>query len=299
MTYAVEPVVDYIRTLQKRFIKELCAVDSGLTFVGERIEGERGVSRPRVAEGGHHFDKVAVQFTHSIGQRLPPAATERKPELANTPFQATAISWIFHPKNPYVPTTHGNLRFFIAGTEDAQQCWFGGGIDLTPYYGFESDAVHWHSEAKKACTPFGDDLYQQFKAQCDEYFYLPHRKETRGVGGLFFEDWNTGDFEADFALVRSVGDHFIPAYFPIFQKRHTMPYGEREQHHQEVRRGRYVEFNLLYDRGTKYGLQSGRRVESVLASMPSLSRWTYQYTPEPNSPEANIQAFLVPRDWLG
>lgn len=298
MTYAVEPVVEYIRTLQERFIAELCTVDSALTFVGDAIQSERGTSRPRVAEGGHHFDKVAVQFTHSIGQRLPPAATERKPELANTPFQAVAISWIFHPKNPYVPTTHGNLRFFIAGAEGAQQCWFGGGFDLTPYYGFETDAVHWHSQAKAACDPFGPTLYPKFKKQCDEYFYLPHRQETRGVGGLFFEDWNTGDFEKDFAMVRSIGDHFIPAFFPIFQKRHTMPYGEREQHHQEVRRGRYVEFNLLYDRGTKYGLQSGRRVESVLASMPAVSRWTYHYTPEPGSPEDNLRKFLIARDWL-
>jgi coproporphyrinogen III oxidase len=298
MTYAVEPVVAYIRTLQERFIEKLCQVDTGLTFVGDPIESPKGISRPRVAEGGNHFDKVAVQFTHSIGQRLPPAATERKPELANTPFQAAAISWIFHPKNPYVPTTHGNLRFFIAGEKESEQCWFGGGFDLTPYYGFESDAVHWHTEARNACMPFGQDIYPKFKRQCDEYFYLPHRKETRGVGGLFFEDWNTGDFEQDFALVRSIGDHFIPAFFPIFERRHTMPYGKREMHHQEVRRGRYVEFNLLYDRGTKYGLQSGRRVESVLASMPAVSRWTYNYTPPAESPESKLQEFLVARDWL-
>ena len=177
MTYAVEPVVDYIRTLQERFIEELCKVDNGLTFVGDVIEGERGTSRPRVAEGGLHFDKVAVQFTHSIGQRLPPAATERKPELANTPFQAAAISWIFHPKNPYVPTTHGNLRFFIAGSEDAQQCWFGGGIDLTPYYGFRVGCDSLAFRSKKACDPFGDGIYPQFKKQCDEYFYLPHVKK--------------------------------------------------------------------------------------------------------------------------
>ncbi len=298
MGHDVKPVVEYIRTLQQQFIERLLTVDSALVFQGEKQESARGVSKPRVAEGGDHFDKVAVQFTHSIGQRLPPAATERKPELANTPFQAVAISWIFHPKNPYVPTTHGNLRFFIAGEQGREQWWFGGGFDLTPYYGFESDAIHWHTQAKKACVPFGANLYPQFKKQCDDYFYLPHRQETRGVGGLFFEDWNTGDFDSDFAMVRSVGDHFIPAFFPIFEKRHTMPFGEREQHHQEIRRGRYVEFNLLYDRGTKYGLQSGRRVESVLASMPAVSRWTYHYTPPEGSPEAKLQQFLVARDWL-
>lgn len=298
MGHTVEPVVDYIRTLQERFLTELKRVDSGLEFKGDMMEGPRGTSRPRVAESGIHFDKVAVQFTHSIGQKLPPAATERKPELANTPFQAVAISWIFHPKNPYVPTTHGNLRFFIAGEAGAEQWWFGGGFDLTPYYGFESDAVHWHTHAKKACDPFGAELYPKFKKQCDEYFYLPHRKETRGVGGLFFEDWNTGNFEQDFALVQSVGNHFIPAFFPIFERRHTMTFGPKEQEHQEIRRGRYVEFNLLYDRGTKYGLQSGRRVESVLASMPAVSRWTYKYTPSEGSPEAELEKFLVPREWL-
>ena len=298
MGQSVEPVVMYIRTLQERFLQQLQSVDPDLIFKGDLIEGTRGTSRPRVAEGGTYFDKVAVQFTHSIGQRLPPAATERKPELANTPFQAVAISWIFHPKNPYVPTTHGNLRFFIAGEQGSEQWWFGGGFDLTPYYGFEKDAIHWHTQAKKACDPFGVNLYPRFKLQCDEYFFLPHRSETRGVGGLFFEDWNTGNFEKDFALVKSVGDHFIPGFFPIFERRNPMPYGERELYHQTVRRGRYVEFNLLYDRGTKYGLQSGRRVESVLASMPPMSRWTYKYRPEPTSPEATLQDFLRPREWI-
>ena len=241
---------------------------------------------------------MAVQFTHSIGQRLPPAATKRKPELANQPFQAVAISWIFHPRNPYVPTTHGNLRLFIAGEEDIQSWWFGGGFDLTPYYGFEEDAVHWHTQAKKACDSIDQKLYPTFKKQCDEYFYLPHRSETRGVGGLFFEDWNTGNFTNDLELLKSVGNHFIPAYFPIFERRNSMPYGERERDHQSVRRGRYVEFNLLYDRGTKYGLQSGRRVESVLASMPPIAHWEYMHDPPEDSPEANIIQFLRPRDWL-
>lgn len=298
MTASISDVVDYLSNLQRTYIETLRSYDPQLTFQGDLHQGPRGTSRPRVAANGMYFEKLAVQFTHSIGERLPPAATERKPELANTPFQAVAISWIFHPKNPYVPTTHGNLRFFIAGTPGKESWWFGGGFDLTPYYGFKEDAIHWHNTAKQACAPFGEALYPRFKKQCDEYFYLPHRNETRGVGGLFFEDWNTGNFEQDFALVRSVGDHFIPAFFHIFETRNPMPYGDREREHQSVRRGRYAEFNLIYDRGTKYGLQSGRRVESVLASMPPIAKWEYKHSPVEGSPEAELLEFLKPRDWL-
>ncbi len=298
MSVSVQPVVDYLAQLQEKYIQHLQHIDAGLIFQGELHSGPRGTSKPRVASDGQHFEKAAVQFTHSIGQELPPAATKRKPYLARKPFQAVAISWILHPKNPYAPTTHGNLRFFIAGEKDMETWWFGGGFDLTPYYGFEEDAIHWHTQAKKSCDAIDKALYPRFKKQCDEYFSLPHRSETRGVGGLFFEDWNTGNFLNDLALLKSVGNHFIPAYFPIFERRNPMPYGDRERDHQSVRRGRYVEFNLLYDRGTKYGLQSGRRVESVLASMPPKASWEYMYKPPEDSPEANILSFLKPRDWI-
>lgn len=298
MQASISDVVDYLSNLQQKYINTVQSYDPQLKFQGELHQGPRGTSRPRVAANGMYFEKLAVQFTHSIGERLPPAATERKPELANTPFQAVAVSWIFHPRNPYVPTTHGNLRFFIAGLPGQESWWFGGGFDLTPYYGFKEDAIHWHTTAKQACAPFGESLYPKFKKQCDEYFYLPHRQETRGVGGLFFEDWNTGDFKQDFALIQSVGNHFIPAFFHIFETRNPMPYGEREREHQSVRRGRYAEFNLIYDRGTKYGLQSGRRVESVLASMPPVAKWEYQHQPNEGSPESELLEFLKPRDWL-
>ena len=293
----IQEVIDYLSNLQHHLLSTLQTEDPLLVVEGDIQENERGVSRPQVCSKGKYIAKAAVQFTHSIGQRLPPAATERKPELAHKPFQAVAVSWIFHPHNPYVPTTHGNLRFFIAGEENPTW-WFGGGFDLTPFYAFREDVVHWHSIAKKACDAFGQDIYPKFKQQCDEYFYLPHRKECRGVGGLFFEDRNTGNFIEDFALTKSIGDHFTEGYMPIFHKRKDMPYGEQELEHQKIRRGRYVEFNLLYDRGTKYGLQSGRRVEAVLASMPPIAHWEYEHTPIPNTPEADLVNFLQPQNWL-
>ena len=287
-------VLEFLTELQQQLIGTLQSYDGSLEFQGLEEKSERGTSRPRVASKGLHFSKAAAQFSHSIGKALPPAATERKPFLANKPFQAVAVSWIFHPNNPYVPTTHGNIRFFEAG----EHWWFGGGFDLTPFYPFLEDAVHWHQTAKNACQPFGDHIYPLFKRQCDEYFYLPHRQETRGIGGLFFEDWNHNHFEQDFALVQSIANHFIPAYFPIFEKRFETPFGPREKEHQEIRRGRYVEFNLLYDRGTKYGLQSGRRIESVLASMPAIARWEYEHTPPQGSPENQLLDFLKARDWI-
>ena len=211
------------------------------------------------------------------------------------------MSLIVHPLNPYVPTTHANLRFFIAGEGGAEPVWwFGGGWDLTPYYGFEDDAVHWHRTARAACEPFGDDLHQELKQRCDEYFYLRHRQEPRGIGGLFFDDFDQPDFAGSFAFLRSVGEHFLPAYLPIVQRRRNHPYGERQRNFQLYRRGRYVEFNLLYDRGTRFGLQASGRVESILASLPPLVRWRYDWTPEPGSPEEVLyRDFLVPRDWLG
>ncbi len=235
-----------------------------------------------------------MQFTHSRGPALPPAATARNPELAGHGFQATAISLIVHPRNPYAPTTHANLRFFMIEA-DTPVWYFGGGFDLTPYYGFEDDARHWHRTAAAAVGVH----YPTMKAACDQYFHLPHRGECRGIGGLFFDDWTTDGFDASFALTRSVGDHFLPAYEPILRRRIDLPYAERERDWQLYRRGRYVEFNLVIDRGTQYGLQSGRRVESVLASLPPLVRWQYNLQPEPGSEEARLYTdFLPPRDWL-
>ena len=230
---------------------------------------------------------------------MPPAATERRPELAGRSFEAASLSLIVHPRNPHAPTSHMNLRMFIAGADAADPVWwFGGGFDLTPYYPTEEDAIAWHRAAKAACDPFGPELYARFKKTCDEYFYLPHRGETRGVGGLFFDDLDIGGFEQTFALLRSVGEHYLRGYVPILERRKATPYGDRERDFQLYRRGRYAEFNLIYDRGTKYGLQSGRRVESVLASLPPLAAWKYAYTPEPGSPEAVLESFLKPRDWL-
>jgi coproporphyrinogen III oxidase len=292
---SVTPVRDYFMSLQDRIVSTLEALDGKTRFRREEIPGPQGaLSRPRVLEGGPRVEKAAVQFTHSLGDSLPPAATERNPHLAGQGFQATAISLIVHPRNPYVPTTHANLRFFIVEAEEP--IWyFGGGFDLTPYYGFEEDAVRWHEQARAAAG----EHYAALKQACDEYFYLPHRCECRGIGGLFFDDWTHGGFDASFAFCRSIGDHFLPAYQPIFERRVETPYGERERDWQLYRRGRYAEFNLAIDRGTKYGLQSGRRVESVLASLPPLAAWKYDYRPEPGSEEARLYSdFLPPRDWL-
>lgn len=295
MNAAIEPVRDYFMSLQDRIVAALEAVDGDARFLREELPGPGGtLSRPRVLEGGHHIEKAAVQFTHSRGPALPPAATARNPELAGHGFQATAISLIVHPRNPYAPTTHANLRFFLIEA-DTPVWYFGGGFDLTPYYGFEDDARHWHRTAATAVGPH----YPGMKAACDQYFHLPHRGECRGIGGLFFDDWTTDGFDGAFALTRSVGDHFLPAYEPILRRRIDLPYGERERDWQLYRRGRYVEFNLVIDRGTQYGLQSGRRVESVLASLPPLVRWQYNLQPEPGSEEARLYTdFLPPRDWL-
>lgn len=295
MTPDIAPVRTYFMALQDRIVEALERLDGEARFRREELPGEGGaLSRPRVLENGPHIEKAAVQFTHSRGASLPPAATARNPQLAGHGFQATAISLIVHPRNPYVPTTHANLRFFLVEADDPVW-YFGGGFDLTPYYGFEEDAVHWHTQARAAA---GDD-YPALKKTCDEYFYLPHRGECRGIGGLFFDDWTEGGFEASFAFTRAVGDHFLPAYQPIFERRMHTAYGERERDWQLYRRGRYAEFNLAIDRGTQYGLQSGRRVESVLASLPPLVAWKYNYHPEPGSAEARLYSdFLPPRDWV-
>lgn len=295
MPITIEPVRDYFMQLQDQIVAGLEGLDGEASFLREEIPGPGGaLSRPRVLADGPHIEKAAVQFTHSIGPSLPPAATERNPELAGHGFQAAAISLIVHPRNPYVPTTHANLRFFMVDADDPVW-YFGGGFDLTPYYGFEEDCVHWHQQAKAAAGAH----YARMKADCDEYFYLSHRQECRGIGGVFFDDWTEGGYDASFALTRGVGDHFLPAYAHIFEKRMHTPYGERERDWQLFRRGRYAEFNLVIDRGTKYGLQSGRRVESVLASLPPVVVWKYNYQPEPGTPEAALLTdFLPPRDWL-
>jgi coproporphyrinogen III oxidase len=286
----------YLLELQDRICAALEREDPGARFAGQRIESEIGLAQPRVLEGGALLEKAAVHFTHSRGAQLPPAATERRPALAGRPFEAIALSLIVHPRNPYVPTSHANLRFFDV---EGGSWWFGGGFDLTPYYGFAEDAVHWHRVARGACAPFGAELYPALKRACDEYFFLAHRGEPRGIGGLFFDDLDAGGFERCFAFARSVGDAYLDAYLPIVQRRKSLVWGERERSFQLYRRGRYAEFNLAIDRGTRYGLQSGRRIESVLASLPPLAAWRYDWRPEPGTPEAQLESeFLRPRDWL-
>ena len=246
------------------------------------------------------FEKAGINFSHVHGGQLPASATAQRPELAGRSFEALGVSLVIHPRNPYIPTSHANVRFFIAQKENAAPVWwFGGGFDLTPYYGFEEDAVHWHQTARQACDPFGTDTYPRYKKWCDDYFYLKHRAEPRGIGGLFFDDLNEPDFENSFAFMRSVGDHYIPAYTPIVEKRRDHPYGERERDFQLYRRGRYVEFNLVYDRGTLFGLQTGGRTESILMSLPPVVKWRYDWQPEAGSPEAELyDKFLKPGDWI-
>jgi coproporphyrinogen III oxidase len=291
----------YLMGFQDSICAYLEAQDGEALFDRRELPRERGgLARPRVLTGGPHIEHAAVNFSHSAGPSLPPTATERRPELAGRGYQATSTSLIVHPRNPYAPTCHANLRLFLAEREGADPVWwFGGGFDLTPYYGFDEDARHWHAQARAACEPFGPELHARLKRWCDEYFYLPHRDEARGIGGLFFDDFDEGGFDRAFGLLRSIGDHFLSAYGPILEARKTAPFGERERAFQLYRRGRYVEFNLAYDRGTRYGLQAGARAESILASLPPVVHWRYDYQPEPGSPEARLtDHFLVARDWL-
>lgn len=287
--------------LQDRICSALETEDGAATFDRRRMTTPSGgLARPRVLDGGAHIERAAVNFSSTRGQTLPPAATTERPHLAGAPFAAVSVSLIVHPRNPHAPTSHANFRFFMAGGDGdrPKTWWFGGGFDLTPYYGYEADAQHWHTAARAACAPFGEDLYPELKRACDEYFFLSHRNEPRGIGGIFFDD-RTGDFDREFAFLRSAGDHYLPAYLPILRRRKEDAYGEREREFQLYRRGRYVEFNLVHDRGTKYGLQSGGRIESVLASMPPLVRWAYDWHPEPGTPEARLyDVFLQPRDWV-
>jgi len=304
---APDPVSDadairkYLVDLQDHICDALEEEDPSATFRRDELPGERGgIARPRVLNDGKVLERAAVNFSHAVGDALPPAATERKPELAGKPFQALSVSLIIHPRNPYAPTTHANFRAFLIGNDGAiDDWWFGGGFDLTPYYGFEEDAQHWHRTAHDASASFGEALYARHKQACDDYFFLPHRNEPRGIGGLFFDDFTEGGFDKAFAYWRNVGDAFLPAYLPILRRRKDTHYGKRERAFQTYRRGRYVEFNLLYDRGTRYGLQSRGRTESILASMPPVVRWNYDWTPEEGSEEARLYSdFLKPRDWL-
>jgi coproporphyrinogen III oxidase len=297
----VSAVRAYLLDLQERICAELAAEDGGMGFREdgwERPEG--GGGRTRVMEDGAVFEKAGVNFSEVSGTKLPPSATAQRPELAGRSFQALGVSLVIHPRNPYVPTSHANVRFFVAERAGHQPVWwFGGGFDLTPYYGFHEDAVHWHRTARDACAPFGSEVYPRFKRWCDEYFYLKHHGEPRGIGGLFFDDLNEWGFDDCFAFVRSVGDHYADAYLPIVRRRRDTSYGEREIAFQHYRRGRYVEFNLVYDRGTLFGLQSGGRTESILMSLPPQVSWRYDWHPEPGTPEAELyETFLKPREWL-
>lgn len=297
----VEKVRRYLLGLQDSICAGVETVDGHATFrrdSWQRPEGGGGESR--VLRNGAVFEQAGINFSHVTGASLPPAASARRPELAGRGFEAMGVSLVLHPRNPMVPTSHANVRFFVARSEGAEPVWwFGGGFDLTPYYPFHEDVLHWHETARAACVEYGEDVYPRYKKWCDEYFYLRHRDETRGVGGLFFDDLNEWEFARCFGFMQSVGDHYLAAYLPIVEKRKNTEYGEAERQFQLYRRGRYVEFNLIYDRGTLFGLQSGGRTESILMSLPPLVRWEYDWRPQPGSREAILyEDYLRPRDWL-
>ncbi|WGZ94472.1 MAG: oxygen-dependent coproporphyrinogen oxidase [Candidatus Thiothrix putei] len=297
----IAAVKHYLLALQDDICTQLAAEDGGATFVEDAWERSGGGGgRTRVISNGAVFEQGGVNFSHVFGDKLPPSATAQRPELAGRSFQALGVSLVIHPHNPLVPTSHANVRFFVAEKEgEAPVWWFGGGFDLTPYYGFEDDCISWHRAAKVACDPFGEDVYTRYKQWCDDYFFLKHRNEPRGIGGLFFDDLNAWGFDTTFAFMRSVGDAYINAYRPIVSKRKGLLFTETHRDFQLYRRGRYVEFNLVYDRGTLFGLQSGGRTESILMSLPPLVKWRYAWQPEPGSEEARLYSdFLRPRDWL-
>lgn len=296
----IQAVKTWLLSLQATIVAAVEAVD-GKEFIKdswERPEGGGGISR--LIEEGNVLERGGVGFSHVTGSSLPPSAAANRPEVAGRPWEAMGVSLVFHPRNPYAPTVHMNVRFFTTtGPSKDPVWWFGGGMDLTPYYGFTEDAKHFHQTCHDALTPFGADLHTQFKQWCDEYFYLKHRKEARGVGGVFFDDFNASGFEQSFAMTQNVGNHFIDAYVPILKRRKDTPYGERERDFQAYRRGRYVEFNLVFDRGTLFGLQSGGRTESILMSLPPIVKWRYDWKPEAGTPEAALYTdFLPHRDWL-
>ncbi|MSP27513.1 MAG: oxygen-dependent coproporphyrinogen oxidase [Methylococcales bacterium] len=298
----IAKVKTYLLNLQDQSCAALEGEEPEVRFVEDKWQRtEGGGGRTRVLTNGQVFEQAGVNFSYVTGFKLPPSATAKRPELANRQFQAMGVSLVIHPKNPFVPTSHANVRFLIAAKEgESSIWWFGGGFDLTPYYPFKDDVLHWHETALAACLPFGKGVYPKYKKWCDDYFFLPHRNETRGVGGLFFDDLNEGGFERCFEFMRSVGDHFTKGYLPIVQKRKDTPYGTKERNFQLYRRGRYVEFNFIYDRGTLFGLQSGGRTESILMSMPPVAHWQYNWSPEIGSPEAELyDIYLKPQNWLG
>ncbi|HQQ63517.1 MAG TPA: oxygen-dependent coproporphyrinogen oxidase [Pseudomonadales bacterium] len=301
MSVDVNSVKHYLLDLQNRICAGLEQADGGSAFredAWQREAGGGGITR--VFENGAVFEKGGVNFSHVLGDQMPASATAHRPELAGRRFEAMGVSLVIHPKNPYVPTSHANVRFFVARKDGAPDVWwFGGGYDLTPYYGFDEDCRHWHLTAKQACEPFGDNVYADYKQWCDEYFFIRHRNEQRGIGGLFFDDLNQWGFESCFDFLCAVGDSYLPAYLPIVNKRKTMPYGERERDFQLYRRGRYVEYNLVYDRGTLFGLQTGGRTESILMSLPPQVSWRYDWQPEAGTPEAKLYSdYIVPRKWV-
>lgn len=300
MSEQADRAESFLRALQDRICVELERLDGSARFVEDAwTRAAGGGGRTRVLRDGALFEQAGVNFSRVSGSPLPPSATAHRPELAGGSFIATGVSLVLHPKNPYVPTTHANVRYFEASKDGEQPAWwFGGGFDLTPFYPFDEDVAHWHTVARNLCAPFGADVYPRCKQWCDDYFYLKHRNETRGVGGLFYDDLNEGGFERCLAFTEAVGQGFLDAYLPIAARRRDTPYGEREREFQLYRRGRYVEFNLVYDRGTLFGLQSGGRTESILMSLPPRVRFEYAYQPEPGSAEARLADYLKPRDWV-
>ena len=294
-----EAVLSVLQHLQNQICWALEQQEGEAQFVSDEWQSALGVGQSRVLKQGAVWEQAGVNFSHVKGAAMPASATAHRPELAGAPFEAMGVSLVIHPRNPYVPTSHANVRFFVAYPEgQAPVWWFGGGFDLTPFYPFDEDILYWHQTAQKLCEPFGEQVYAEFKAWCDDYFYLKHRQEARGVGGLFFDDLNRWDFATCLDFIRQVGEGYLTAYLPIVAQRKTMSYGERERQFQLYRRGRYVEFNLVWDRGTHFGLQSGGRTESILMSMPPLVRFEYAYQPEADSAEAKLNAYLQPRDWL-
>jgi len=297
----ISTVKPFLLDLQNRICQFLEEEDGKARFLEDEWQhASGGGGKTRVLTAGNVFEQAGVNFSHVQGQSLPGAATAKRPELANASFQALGVSLVIHPHNPYVPTTHMNVRFILVEKPDQPAVWwFGGGFDLTPYYGFEEDCIHWHRVAKAACEPFGENVYPEYKKCCDDYFFLKHRNEARGIGGIFYDDLNAWGFDRCVDFMQSVGNHFIKAYQPIVEKRKSHPYGEREREFQLYRRGRYVEYNLLYDRGTLFGIQSGGRTESILMSLPPLVSWKYNWNPEPGTPEAALyEKFLPRREWI-
>ncbi len=293
----ITAVEQYLLQWQQRIEDDILRLDGGtVEFVHDNWHRESACGSAKIIAEGEVIEKGGVNYSSVSGQKLPSTASERYPDLAQQPFRVLGVSVVMHPRNPYCPTSHANLRFFLVGDN---HWWFGGGYDLTPYYGFAEDCRHWHSTAQEACAPFAPDLYPRLKKWCDQYFYLPHRREPRGIGGIFFDDFNEWDWSRCFDFWKKVGDSYLAAYVPILQRRRNMAYGQRERDFQLYRRGRYVEFNLLHDRGTRFGLQSQGRIESILMSLPPLARWQYNWCPEDGSPESQLYShFLPPRNWL-